>query len=86
MLILRPTHKSISTVNFQHDTTNSNSNSSIFITEIDNSHYALELISKMLKFEHIDRISSSDVVIQLKSAKQKVIILYYDRDKNRRSD
>ena len=85
MLILRQTNKSISTVSFQHDrinrklreiTTNSKSNSSIFITEIDPSHYALELISKMLKFKHIDRISSSDVVIQLKSIKQKVIVLY----------
>jgi hypothetical protein len=49
----------------------------MYTTEIDQSHYALELISKMLKFEHIDRISSSNVVIQLKSIKQKVIILLY---------
>jgi hypothetical protein len=49
----------------------------MYSTEIDPSHYALELISKMLKYEHIDRISSSDVVIQLKSIKQKVIILSY---------
>ena len=49
----------------------------MYSTEIDPSHYALELISKMLKYEHIDRISSSDVVIQLKSIKQKVIILLY---------
>jgi len=85
MLILRQTIKSISTVSFQHDridrklreiTTNSKSNSSIFITEIDTSHYALELISKMLECEQKDRISSSDVVIQLKSIKQKVIVLY----------
>ena len=57
-------------------TTNSKTNSSIFDTEIYPSHYGLELISEMLKFEHEHRISSSDVVIQLISVKQKVIILY----------
>ena len=47
----------------------------IFIAGIDRSNYALELISKMLKYEHVDRISSGDVVIQLKSIKQKVSII-----------
>jgi hypothetical protein len=48
----------------------------MYTTEIDPSHYALELISKMLKYERVDRISSDEVVIQLKSIKQKVIKLY----------
>jgi hypothetical protein len=52
------------------------SNSNIFTAEIDPSHYALELISKMLIYEHDDRISSGDVVNQLKTIKQKVIIIY----------
>jgi hypothetical protein len=62
------------------------SNTPICITEIDPCHYALELIGKMLKYEPNDRISSDDVVIQLKRIKQKVIMLYIGRGKNRRSD
>ena len=42
------------------------------IAEIDPSHYALELFNKMFKFEQNDRITSGDVVIQLKRIKQKV--------------
>nr|CAH0106895.1 unnamed protein product [Daphnia galeata] len=44
------------------------------INKIDPSHYALELISKMLKYERVDRISSDEVVIQLKSIKQKLAV------------
>ena len=47
----------------------------IFIAGIDRSNYALELISKMLNYKHDDRISSGEVVIQLKSIKQKVPII-----------
>ena len=42
------------------------------IAEIDPSHYALKLISKMFKFEQNERITSGDVFIQLKRIKQKV--------------
>jgi hypothetical protein len=48
---------------------------SILIAEINPSHYALELFIKMFKFDQNDRISSGDVVIQLKTLKQEVIIL-----------
>ena len=42
----------------------------------------------MLEYKHDDRISSGDVVIQLKTIKQKVIMLKTQthRGKNRRSD
>ena len=64
------------------------SNTIILIAEIDSSHYALELFNKMLKCEQDDRVSAEDVVIQLKTIKQKVIMLKTQthRGKNRRSD
>ena len=60
----------------------SKSNSNILIAEIDPSHYAMELISQMLKYKHDDRISSDDVVIQLKTIKQKVIMLYTRKEES----
>ena len=61
------------------------SNSNIFTAEINPYHCAIGLIRKMLEYKHEDRISSGDVVIQLKTIKLKVIILYERRGKNRRS-
>ena len=52
------------------------SNSNIFTAEINPYHCAIGLIRKMLEYKHDDRISSGDVVIQLKTIKQKVIIIY----------
>ena len=46
-------------------------NSSIFITEIDPSHWRVGNYEKKLKYELVDRIYSGDIIIQLKSIKKK---------------